>query len=450
MSSTRRRAPRQRREPDRSTRARTGDAGRDGYEREARAVARRITTEAGSRADRAVAARDRQASDGLPAPVPIRAVNRSLDVVRRALALNHTTWADADQIFASEGGAGGVIFIGDPGGNVLVVKPNVRGAEEQLSAALHHQMATTNKANSWKLGELPMRIATQADVDDIRDRADELWVGQRPARLVTLLAALAPGTTMIQESAPGGSKTLGRAMSDKTAEGSHFGTNAKQKVHKDSPLKPLFNKPDYAETLGRAAAADIFMGNWDRLVGTLGNIENLMVSAPTKQIFLIDNIGANVSQDIFDTQGDGQAEFTAWANNPWVAALKAGQVHDIASDVWSDQGPNFGALITLQEMLITGARTDQQDQQHAFLSQGDQATMRAKLARSQNRHLNTIIANFANGLTAGLVRIAASGAALAAGAGPNKVRRMADARRRFLTANQTAAAAWQAALLAYP
>lgn len=342
-----------------------------------------------------------------------------------------------------------MIFVGDPGGRTLVVKPNIRGVEERLSADLHEQMAATNQHNRWKLGRLPMRIATAADVNAIRQRADELWVGQRPARLVTLLANLAAGSTMIQESAPQGTKTLGRAMSDQTEAGGHFDTNKNQKVHEASPLKPLFNKPEYAETLGRAAAADIFMGNFDRLV-LLGNIENLMVNAGTQQIFLIDNIGANVSIDVFDTAGDGQAEFDAWARNLWVAAFKAGQMPQIASNAWSDIAPDLGAVETLKSMLITGHRTDQQGQHHPFLSDTDQETMTAKLAKKKNKHLTTIITNFANGLTAGRARISAVGAGLAAGAGTVKARRMAEARRLFLTTNQNAAAAWQAASATYP
>ena len=402
------------------------------------------TARRGGHAGRADAVGDR-----VPVPLAARAARGPDGVIHRALALNNTTWADADQIWASEGGAGGVIFIRDSGGNTLVVKPNIRGVEEQLSADVHHEMAATNKAKSWKLGELPMRIAIQGDITAIRQRADELWVGQRPQRLIDLLAAMAPGTTMIQESAPQDSKTLGRAMSDQAEAGGHFGTGFRQKVQDTSPLKPLFTKPEFAETLGRAAAADIFMGNFDRLVGTLGNIENLMVESGTKQVFLIDNIGANVSRDVFDT-GNGQAEFTAWANNAWVAALKAGQVGTIAANAWSNDAPDLGALMTLQTMLVTGARADQQGQQHGFVSQTDQVTMNAKLTAKNNKLLEQIRSNFASGLTAGLIRLAVKGPSIAAGAGTQNAKRMAEARHLFLVGGKGVAAAWQEASVTYP
>jgi hypothetical protein len=88
-----------------------------------------------------------------------------------------------------------------------------------------------------------------------------------------------------------------------------IGSN-KDKVKKDSPLK-LFMDNEFMKALGRMAAVDIFLGNWDRLADKF-NPENLFVKRNTMgggQITGIDNSG---EQGMLTSQ---QGDVNAWLNH---------------------------------------------------------------------------------------------------------------------------------------
>jgi hypothetical protein len=357
-------------------------------------------------------------------------MNPLSSVVQRQLTVHNTPWNDATSMKASSGGGGGVLIISD-GANTLAVKPQVRGIEEEIASWMHGQLPRSKKEKSWNLGSLDMRIAVADDVAGIRalQLAPNVQVTQS-AKLNQLLQDLAPGTTMIQEFAPEGTRTFGEAMTQQVAAGGHLGENENAKTAKTSPLKPLLNKPDFAQSLGKVAAADILMGNFDRLVGE-ANLENFMVNLDTKRIFLIDNVGG---QDIEQLSGtaDPRGYFLGWSRHPFVEALKRGDVDTLVKSVWEFEAgegtEDLGAKGPFPRVLVEGYRNEA-GAALDFVAEEEKARLKAKL---EERHLETIRENFQKGLIKGWIAITKTGGNLPPGVGNAEARQAFKARVLYL------------------
>jgi hypothetical protein len=308
-----------------------------------------------------------------------------------------------------------------------------------------------------------MRVASHVDILAIMGKIVALNPQlDHTSRLGKLANKLAAGTTMIQVMAPQGSKTFGRAMTDQEAAGGHLKDNKHMKVLKSSPLKPLFNDPSFAKTLGKAAVSDILTGNVDRIIG-MSNLENWMFNAKSKQIFLIDNVGTTVPEK-FETTGDGKAEFDHWAAMKPVLALAAGRVDDIARVTWSmiDPGGKFDPLdqermdmtthSPMADTVVTGARAGGPGQgQLSFVHKTEQVRLRDKFTRVPNKkrsHLERLRDNFRDGLVDGLIVVVKT-PTLPLGLGSIKPQRMYAARVAVF-AGTAPPKAWADALLKYP
>jgi len=414
-------------------------------------------------ADRRVSSRSTEAWQGLAdrrettgAMDRVGGAGRSGGVVQRQLALHGTAWTQARSIKASSGGGGGILIISD-GQDTLAVKPNVSGAEEELSAWAHSRLPRSEKEKSWNLGTLGMRIATAADVLAIQglvQNPPQGLVVHPSGKLNLLLQALAAGTTMIQEFAPAGTETFGRAMSDQAAaRGGHLEANAHAKVVGPSPLKPLLNKPDFARSLGKTAAVDILMGNFDRLVGS-ANLENFMINLRTKRIYLIDNVGLSDFEKLHDDVASARDYFLAWTNKNFVQLLRGGNVAALTHLVWGfqeNEAPedpvplsNYGVR-TFSDELLGGSREEQgaggANQQFPFMATQQEAT-RLKDKLVQRGHLTTIRAEFQKGLVDGLIAIVHMRGELPdQGPGTQGTRRAFRARAAYL-AGEPADTAW--------
>lgn len=357
--------------------------------------------------------------------------------VQRKLELQNTRWSEATTFRASPGGASGVIFASDES-STLVIKPDVSGAEEQVSTFLHGRLPRSKKEQSWNIDVLDMRIATAADVTAIRGQIENSGIDLgNDARLKNLLDLLAPDTTMIQTFAPAGTRSFGRAMTDQVAAGGHLGTNRNAKTNENSPLKPLLNKPEFAISLGKAAAMDIFMGNFDRLIGK-ANLENLMINMQSKRIFLIDNVGKS---DYEKLSGD-RNYFKAWAQHRYVRALKAGQVADLATSVWAfDQPQEVEDLASspVSVELVQGERMEG-EVRLPFVAEQERERMRSKL---EGDHISTIRENFQKGLVQGQIAISRTVGKIPMNlAGSDHVRRSFMARWLYLVDQKTVDEAW--------
>ncbi len=381
-------------------------------------------------------------------------VSPSDEVIRR-MSVQNTQWSEAESITASTGGAGGVIFVENGGGKVIV-KPGVEARAEELSSLVHAALEPEAprglarlKQPEWGIGALATRALSAEDIDALNERVDytgdEKPVISRTGRLATLLDALEPDRSMVQQA--GGGDTFGDQMADFAATGHFFG-NEHIKTNEHSPLKPLFNDPGLAETLGKVVAADVLMGNADRIVDK-ANYENWVMDQTNKRVNLIDNIG-----DGYQNFAGGEAEFTKWTEWPFVAPLANRQFSDIIKTVWTSENEKFaGQMLTMKKMLGGGHVFREGEGRFQFVEQAERERLNDKLARetkssvsSQRRsHLERIEKHMTIGLRQGfdqLIRLGPTPGFMASM--PQDYRRNYAARIRALE-TYPADVAWQMA-----
>jgi hypothetical protein len=222
-------------------------------------------------------------------------------LISRKLSVQNTQWDNVRQIYSSGKGGGGVLMFADKRGErQIIAKAGVQGAEEIATATL---MAGVNKSkDKWNIGTpdvrvLPPNEAAQASIQ-MQKRIFEGTLQHQGDRVSKLLGDMQRGNIgdiIVTSMAKGqelGDMLTGSQNQDQITTGDQRIGSDKDKVKKDSPLK-LFMDNEFMKALGRMAAVDIFVGNWDRLADKF-NPENLFVKRNTMgggQITGIDNSG---------------------------------------------------------------------------------------------------------------------------------------------------------------
>ncbi|NEO86556.1 MAG: DUF4157 domain-containing protein [Spirulina sp. SIO3F2] len=221
-------------------------------------------------------------------------------LISRKLNVQDTQWDRVRQIYSSGKGGGGVLMFADKvGDRQIIVKPGVKGAEEMAMASL---MSGVNSSNdTWQIGTPDIRIMAPDEAQAVSQQMQKgifqdtlVAEGDRVSQLLGNMARGDIGDMMVTSLAKG--DELGDMLADsqgqdhiKTGD-KRFGTD-KDKVKSDSPLK-LFMDNSFIKALGRMAAVDIFLGNWDRLADKF-NPENLFIKKNMSggKITGIDNSG---------------------------------------------------------------------------------------------------------------------------------------------------------------
>jgi hypothetical protein len=111
----------------------------------------------------------------------------------------------------------------------------------------------------------------------------------------------------------------------------------KQVENKQSPLVQMWTEPGQLQSLGKASAIDIFMGNGDRLLA-LVNFENWKVDVEKRAIQLIDNVN-NTSRDFFappSSKGTAKNGFADWMAQQWVKDFVDTKLDNIAELVMTN------------------------------------------------------------------------------------------------------------------
>jgi len=356
----------------------------------------------------------------------VQRVRSEPEAIQR-LTVQDTQWQQADDIQASGGGAGGVLFIND-GNGAVVVKPGIHAAEEQLASYLHQVIAQTtgNTNDGWNIQALDVRIASPDDIVAIRQAVQRVFgQNQLPDRVNNLINRLAAGSTMIQSPAqlsPGEEGTVGERLAQvgQSNEG-HMQSRkgGRSKVRGNSPIKALLNDPGLSITMGRAAASDIFLGNYDRFVGN-ANYENWMMDTQQKRIVLIDNV-VDEAKARFQPWAQGGAfdqpnqqngwqrqempQFNFWSQWGPVRRIAAGEYAELAQAVWSgslsNEAMDSGLANTMLDELLEGGTAGDNGQN--FVKQEERAKIRKKLLRE--KHMQTLTTNFVIGLQQGIQAI---------------------------------------------
>ncbi|WP_258040743.1 DUF4157 domain-containing protein [Pseudanabaena sp. BC1403] len=343
-------------------------------------------------------------------PIKLSLSSLSHDQTIQRLSLHDTDWNKVTRFRASEGGVGGVIFVSD-NKSTLVVKPNVREKDEEMIAShLHGSMASTKKndrGGKWNIANLDRRFAIHKDVVGIQARAAHFMDDLDP-RTLTLLEAVAVNTTMIQEAAQGVSG-FGEIMQDQTKDGGHIKSandriiSKKDKVNKNSPLKLLTQDPSFAIALGRLAAADIFLGNFDRIVGS-ANLDNLLMNMSQGKIYPIDNVDPASRVKFTEQVGAQKITLQDWLNHPLVTMFIGGHYNAIATEAWDSGQNSINTHIKFIDEIITGEKAGANPREYN-VNQNERVAVTNKL----NNHLQVIMANFAQGLAIGRQEIINTG-----------------------------------------
>ncbi len=332
-------------------------------------------------------------------------------VVQR-LKVQGTDWTRVQSITSSAAGAGGVLFFSDGRDKKLVVKPGVPGDEEMAAAHAHGAVSNIGgNFGKWKIKALSSRMATGYDVGGIRiarQRVERAPGAPLDARTGGLVDAVAAGTTLIQEAAASGSGSMADQMVEQSPAkhilaGDQRTGSDKDKVKSDSPLKPLMkNDTNFVRSLGRLAATDLLLGNFDRIVDA-ANLENLLLNTGKKAMHPIDNTGGTAVGRLL-TGGGGPVVSAAWQGQRLGAMFIAKNYAGIAAEVWTIGGGG-AAMRSFADELLTGflgpvgARTYNVD-----------AAERAKAQTKLQNHLVHIQAAFAEGLQSGRDELVRAGA----------------------------------------
>jgi hypothetical protein len=342
------------------------------------------------------------------APAPMRP--RAAGGVAQRLQVEGTEWSKVQSIAASASGAGGVLFMSDGSNKKLVVKPGVPGDEEMAAAHAHVAVSDQGRFGKWKVKALGSRMAVSHDVAGIRVARQRVEAAQGPldARAAGLVDAVAADTTLIQQAASEGSSSMTDQMTEQSPNmhiqsgGARIGSN-KDKVKPASPLKPLMdNNTDFARSLGRIAAADLLLGNFDRIVEA-ANLENLLLNRGKKVIHPIDNTGGAAVARLL-TGGGGPVANPGWTQHRLAAMFIARDYAGIADDVWTI-GHQGAAQLTFANDLLEGFLGPMGPGRQYNVAPSERAAVSTKL---QN-HIQDIRDAFAEGLQAGRAELVAKG-----------------------------------------
>jgi len=327
------------------------------------------------------------------------------------LSLVNTNWEEVTKIKASGGGVGGVLFVSD-NRSALVVKPNVPQKDEEIIAShLHGAMASTSskkRGGKWNISGLERRFANVNDVVRIKTRAAKIS-GDYDNRTLKLLNSIRPDTTMIQECAKNASG-FGALMQNQAKNGGHMITSEdrtvsnKTKVKKESPLKMLTKDASFAIALGRLAAADIFLGNFDRIMDA-ANLDNLLMNMGEGKISPIDNVDPRSHVRFTEDIGANPITLQDWQNHPLVAMFLNRDYMQLAAEAWDSGITTTNTFMKFIDDIVTGENPDAGTNREYNVDIAEREAVTDKL----NKHLGKIMARFAQGLAIGRAEIIKAG-----------------------------------------
>jgi hypothetical protein len=324
------------------------------------------------------------------------------------LALDNTDWSRLTSATRSSSGAGGVLIMEDGTNEKLVVKPQVRAADELIYSRLGKGSA--NIDGKWQIKGLDTRLATTKDKTEIQNLRDKVAKDDRAKDLIDKIDD--NNTTMIQEAGTG-EEMKDLVKSAKNMTGGHIKPKedrestvaTKNKVRDNSPYKLLMKK-SFVQGLGVIAARDIFVGNFDRLIDKI-NLENFFVNNASKSIIPIDNMDVGDYAIGVAKQGNFSNDqvFTAWCQNQNVIDLKQKKFKDIAERVMDPAGSSGGHTGLLLEALRTelGLKIKYMPKDQEWRGPNNNTDPNeALLIKKLIEHRKEMIDNFALGLKNGL------------------------------------------------
>lgn len=326
---------------------------------------------------------------------PGASVARQVSVQR--MAFMNTRWQDAIDAKVSAGGTLGVLLMNDAAGPPAVVKAGETFTAEAIVAA----NMLNSVAGGQKSGAPEARPVDEAEAKEIHARAKALLEAKNGKPLSpmenrrehSVLEKLEAGRgVMVYGYAKG--EDLGDAFTGKKDDAGNLDPNkqtkkgafGKRKLREGSASHAFFKSPDMMAALGRAAAADVVLGNFDRLIGTL-SLQNVMIDLESGKLIWIDNVHAG-SWAVLATQiaKTGRAQGAEDGVKEWANRLS---VKDFVNGDFAKMADRL--LGQLQNELGPGGLLVNQ------MRQEDQAAVSKTFLRSRSMLKRW----FADGMTAG-------------------------------------------------
>lgn len=350
-----------------------------------------------------------------------------------SLTWQNTKWADTRYLGASKEGSGGVLFAGARGKEVVVKPGESMDVEGAVATHLIRQAAQRGTGFGLAPG---YRLASAAEAQQI----ERTFTGLIPAagtekRVATLVGKLSAGGVVIQDMAQG--KPLNKALDDvpKHTKKQRFGGG--RKLRSNSPMR-VFTDVRAIHALGSVHAADMLMGNDDRLTGF--NAENVMVSPRSLQ--LIDHVmeQANkthlrpftVGRGALAKQHSVESVFADWKDHPNTQLLAKGKYDQIAAKIFKELVDKAPELLSYDVNAPTGK----------FIRHQGRDVDRDATRQILEDHREQFERTFAAGLEAGrfqvvrslnrMLQIDGMLEEIAGGADVTEVRRALTLRRNFL------------------
>jgi hypothetical protein len=293
-----------------------------------------------------------QRTVGNRAVTQLLAGQRARPAVQR-MGVHGTNWGSATSASHSSGGAVGVIIFNDGVGPVAV-KAGEDFLSEAAIAAVMLSHATAGGAGGWTATAPEARPVGGAEAKVIRTKAAGLLPPSQTStsRTQGFMQSLDDNNGVMVYGFAQGEEISAHLKQSQTVE---IGQRGKRAVDPNSMSFAIMNDPGLLETFGRAAAADILLGNSDRFVGKI-NLENAMVDLAHRTISLIDNVEAGdpaVLRDMPQYQMTGKAGFLEWAKQDktkkmaaqeW-GPLSAPVIKNLGDEILKVVGPKDGKTI---------------------------------------------------------------------------------------------------------
>lgn len=370
------------------------------------------------------------------------------------------TWRKVTSVEVSPGGASGRVATFRFGRESKVVKAGqFNAAEVVVAATLINDMEFAS--GKFRIRAPMTFIADDAERADIRAalRRKDIMVGD-PRNFPTALEADAPVVVADEMSGV----TVRKLLTQKTFKNG--------RIRPDSVLAVLMTQPDAMAVLGKATAADIVMGNGDRLAEAI-NLENFMFNAKTRTFNYVDNtnkasagyLTENTTRDRGEQRTTtAEGAFVAWTEKHFVGTVHgAADRRTAARDVAESVIGRFTSDSDGVWFELNAAKRDRMDnatvEQRPTIQQEFEEQVKLVRAATTGAVVRNMTESFAQGLDEGLdlvvARLNSPGAVDAlVGALPDQrqqydARVSLRARARFLT-GEAAADAWAQAVRDVP
>lgn len=279
----------------------------------------------------------------------IKEHSRPSPVKVQRLSFDRTRWEDANRAKVSDDGGSGVIFV-DDGAGPLVVKPRESFTIEAEIAAKMLRGATATPSGKWSAGAPEARPVGDAEAARIHAKVSDLLQPELsqtppPRRMVGLVDGLKEsGSVTVYGFAKGEAMESSIVKNKQTGKTGFLGM--KRGLREGTVSHQLMNDPGLLTMLGRAGAADIFLGNGDRIFGKI-NFGNILLDNAANRLSMIDNVelgSFSLLRDMPDLDETAQKGFKKWTQ--WGARPQA------AADQFEGVAANF--LSALDDWILVG------------------------------------------------------------------------------------------------